>query len=412
MIVRQAVILVGGRGTRLGALAAEVPKPLLPIDGDVRFLDLLLRQAARQGFDDIILLAGHLGEQVRQRYDGSAVLNARIRVAVEPQPLGTAGALVFVKQLLAESFLLLNGDSFFDINWRGFAADALRRDHLATLALRRVSDAARYGRVMLEQDRVTDFREKTAAERGPGLINAGVYCLRRAVLDQITATPASLEHDIFPRLAAAGALGGVEADGYFLDIGLPETLEQGRRELLHCLRRPAAFLDRDGVLNLDHGYVHRPEQVAWMPGALAAVRRLNDAGYYVFVATNQAGIARGFYDEATMHDLHAWMRDRLAEQGAYIDCFYHCPFHPDGVVAAFRGQHPDRKPGAGMIERAFADWPADRARSFLIGDKDSDIDAAEAARIPGFKFDGGDLDAFVAGVLTDASQSRRSERHG
>jgi mannose-6-phosphate isomerase len=164
-------------------------------------------------------------------------------------------------------------------------------------------------------------------------------------------------------------------------------------------RRPAVFLDRDGVLNLDHGYVHRPDQIHWTPGAISAVRRLNDLGYRVVVVTNQAGVAHGHYEEEAVHALHAWMRDELAKHGASIDAFYHCPYHPEAKVERFRSSHIDRKPGPGMILRAFTDLKIDKDRSFLIGDKQTDIAAAQAAGIPGFLFSAGNLADFIEECL-------------
>jgi len=163
--------------------------------------------------------------------------------------------------------------------------------------------------------------------------------------------------------------------------------------------RPAVFLDRDGVLNVDHGYVHRPEQVEWIPGAIETVRRLNDLGYRVVVITNQAGVAHGHYGEDSVHALHAWMRDQLAARGAIIDAFYHCPYHPEGRVAQFRRHHVDRKPGPGMILRACVDFAIDKDASFLIGDKETDVAAARAAGIPGFLFGGGNLLRFLETCL-------------
>jgi D-glycero-D-manno-heptose 1,7-bisphosphate phosphatase len=151
--------------------------------------------------------------------------------------------------------------------------------------------------------------------------------------------------------------------------------------------RPAAFLDRDGVLNIDHGYAHRPEQLDWVEGAPEAVRLLNDAGYHVIVVTNQAGIARGYFDESAVHRFHAHMQERLAEHGAHIDAFYHCPHHPRGTVKDFAIECTCRKPLPGLLEQAAADWPIDLTKSFLIGDRDHDVAAAEAFHIRGIKFD-------------------------
>lgn len=140
--------------------------------------------------------------------------------------------------------------------------------------------------------------------------------------------------------------------------------------------RAAVFLDRDGTLNVDTGYVHTVEGFEWIPGAVNAVRRLNEAGLLVLVVTNQAGIARGYYTEADMHRLHRHVESELAAAGARIDQFYHAPYHEQGVVPEFTRAHPDRKPGTGMFDRAVREWDIDPERSFMVGDKASDIHPA------------------------------------
>jgi D-glycero-D-manno-heptose 1,7-bisphosphate phosphatase len=150
---------------------------------------------------------------------------------------------------------------------------------------------------------------------------------------------------------------------------------------------PTAFLDRDGVLNVDKGYVHRPEDLEWVDGAPEAVRLLNEAGYRVIVITNQSGIARGLYNEDALCHFHEHMQARLDEYGAHIDAFYYCPHHPDGRVPQFAVACDCRKPNAGLLEQADRDLPVDKVRSFLVGDKDHDLQAARAFGIEGFKFD-------------------------
>ncbi len=161
--------------------------------------------------------------------------------------------------------------------------------------------------------------------------------------------------------------------------------------------RPALFLDRDGVLNEDRGYVSRWEDFRWISGAKQAVADFNRAGWLVIVVTNQSGVGRGYYTEEAMHALHARMAEDLAASGGRIDAFYHAPQHPDAPLDAYRHPDPpDRKPNPGMILRALSEWPIDRAASVLVGDKPSDLEAALRAGVRAVLFTGGDLAEFLA----------------
>lgn len=165
-------------------------------------------------------------------------------------------------------------------------------------------------------------------------------------------------------------------------------------------RRRAVIFDRDGVLNVDRGYVAEPDRFEWTAGATRAVRRCNEAGVLAIVATNQSGIGRGYYDEGAMHALHEQMKADLAAEGAWIDAFYFCPFHPEAADEAFRhADHPDRKPNPGMILRAMKDWSLEPGNVILVGDKETDMEAARRAGVAGHLFAGGDLEAFVRPLL-------------
>ena len=155
------------------------------------------------------------------------------------------------------------------------------------------------------------------------------------------------------------------------------------------------FLDRDGVINADIGYLWRREDFVWIPGAPAAIRLFNERGRPVVVVTNQSGVARGYYSEQDVESLHRWMNAELNRQGARIDAFYFCPHHPDGAIPEYTRVCDCRKPQPGMLLQAMEDWRADPATSFLIGDKESDVAAAAAAGIRGYLFDGKNLLEFV-----------------
>ena len=148
-------------------------------------------------------------------------------------------------------------------------------------------------------------------------------------------------------------------------------------------RRPAAFLDRDGVINVDHGYTYRPNDLIFTPTAVEAIKAFNRAGYYVLIITNQSGVARGIYTVQDVERFHQCMQHELHLRGAHIDGFYYCAFHPAGIIPEYAVDHEDRKPNPGMILRAMRDWPIEIERSVMIGDRDSDMQVAARAGVKG-----------------------------
>jgi D-glycero-D-manno-heptose 1,7-bisphosphate phosphatase len=282
----------------------------------------------------------------------------------------------------------MNGDAFFDINLRALEEASQRSGATATLALRTVADAARYGRVIEEDGKVTAFLEKDSSRPGPGVINGGVYVLKREILDLVRDLPCSLEQHVFPALVERGEIAGREFKGYFLDIGLPETLEQGHLELPSVRVRPAAFLDRSALVDFSARDPCGPDGFRWMAGAVEAVRALNDRGHYVFVVGDssvRAG-APGAVDDPCR--LNAEIQERLAPQGAHVDRFY----------------AKDREPFSSVLEEAMNDWPIVRERSILVGASNGEVEVARRAGLAAHLFDGGDLARLVHSLLARAAK--------
>ncbi len=399
--VTQCAVLVGGLGTRLGALTAATPKPLLPC-GDRPFLCWLLREFVRFGVTDFLLLTGHLSAEVeRAAAEIQAALprGARVTLSREPVRAGTGGAVFHARDLLDDRFLLCNGDSLFDCGLSSLLADAVNDppEAVGRIMLRRLQDASRFGVVALEGDRITAFQERPAPGTA-GVINGGVYLFRRSLIDHLTPS-CSLEADVMPALASAAALRGTLGDGYFRDIGVPEDFARAQTEIPALLHRKALFLDRDGVLNLDHGYVGSRDRFEWVEGALEAIRFATNAGWHVFIVTNQSGVARGLYDEPAVCALLDWIGDEARKAGGTIDDWRYCPFHPDATVEAYRQTHDWRKPMPGMLLDLMRVWEVDPARAVMVGDQDSDMRAAAAAGIAGYLFQGGNLLSFIRPIL-------------
>ena len=400
--IRQAAILAGGLGTRLGALTATTPKPVLPVAGRP-FLAWLIRELSRYGVEEILLLCGHLSDRLR---DEVAAFNADlprplvIRFSEEPATAGTGGALLHAAALLDERFLLCNGDSIFACNLAELLADAARDapDVHGRIVTRRVPDASRAGLVETAGDRITRFHERPPEGVTEGTINAGIYVFDRRILAELRPV-CSLERDILPAMAQRGVLRATEGEGYFIDIGVPAAYARAQTELPAALRRPALFLDRDGVLNHDYGHVGTRDRFTWIDGAIDAVVRATRSGRHVFIVTNQSGVARGFYDEAAVHDLIGWMRGQILAAGGTIDDYRYCPFHPEAPLPAYRRVAECRKPAPGMINDLLARWQLDPAQCFLIGDQVTDLQAATAAGIASHHFRGGDLDAYLRPLL-------------
>jgi NDP-sugar pyrophosphorylase family protein len=217
-----AVLLVGGMGTRLRSVVPNAPKPLATV-GDKSFLELLVRQLSSQGISRLVMCTGYLADQIAQHFGAGHKWDVSIQYSQELQPLGTAGAVKLAQSFLksASEFLVMNGDSFMEVDLDRLLQFHRENHALVTMAVRRVDNASRYGTVHLEAEgRVTGFAEKTGQET-PGVVNAGVYVFNQEVLQNIPEGPCSLEKDVFPKLLKRGVF-ALEQQGVFIDIGTPE----------------------------------------------------------------------------------------------------------------------------------------------------------------------------------------------
>jgi mannose-1-phosphate guanylyltransferase len=229
----QAVILVGGEGTRLRPLTSTVPKPVVPLV-DRPFISFMLEWLKQHGVDDVIMSCGFLATSVRNVLGDGSGLGIRLRFVEEPDPRGTAGALKFAAPMLDERFLMLNGDVLTDIDLSAQLAQHEQTGAKATLALVPVADPSAYGLVHLHEDRsVRDFVEKPSPDAiDTNLISAGAYVLEREILELVPADRnVSIEREVWPRLIDRG-LFGFPAESYWLDIGTPERYLQGTFDII------------------------------------------------------------------------------------------------------------------------------------------------------------------------------------
>ena len=233
-----ALLLVGGMGTRLQPVLSSKPKPLAPV-GDIPFLELLVLQLRSQGIRRLVMCTGHQADQIKEEFGDGRKWDVSIEYSNETRPLGTAGAIKFAERFLlqASEFLVMNGDSFLELDFRQFLRFHRGHGGWASIAVRRVPDAARYGTVHVdEQNRVVRFSEKMG-EQKPGIVNGGVYLFNRAILQQIPEGPASLEKDVLPRIFEHGEF-AFQQDGMFIDIGTPEDYARAQT-IYHSLSQAA-----------------------------------------------------------------------------------------------------------------------------------------------------------------------------
>ena len=394
--MRQALILAGGKGTRLKDRLGELPKPMIPIGGKP-LLEHQIQLARHHGFTSLMMLAGYRAEAITEYFGDGDRWGVKLEYLVETTPRGTAGAVLDAWDRLEEEFLVIYGDEMLNVDLRRLAT-AHREAHAdATLLLHPNNHPQDSDLVEVSSEGwVTALHTRP---HPPGavfdnLVNAALYVIRKSALLPWRGNPHSLDFgkDVFPAMLRAGArLLGYNSPEYIKDIGTPQRYDAVCREFDNGViarstlsaPQPAVFLDRDGTLNVELDGLTSAAELALLPGVGAAVRTLNERGIRAVVVTNQPVIAKGFCSEAEVQQIHRRLAMLLGQEHAFLDRIYYCPHHPE---KGFPGERTDlkiscdcRKPGTGMIERAARELNLDLKRSWLVGDTSTDMQTARNA---------------------------------
>ncbi len=394
--IRQALIQAGGKGSRLGSLSVQRPKPLQVVHGKP-VLEWQIEWCADWGIREVFIVVNHLGEQIEEwaLKMGKQFPEIAIECIREEVPLGSAGILPELSDRLDSEFVLLYGDVIFDLDF-----DRLCRFHwshrgLASLAVH--PNDHPFDSDLLECDelgKVTAFHPKPHLEGldYQNLVNAAMYVFRKELIDSIEKGIASdFGKDVFKPLAEKGLLYAYRTPEYLKDMGTPDRIERvssdlasgkpARRNLK--AEQKAVFLDRDGVINIDTDLIHKPEDLVLFPFAAAAIQRINRSDYLSIGVTNQSVVARGLTDLEGLRAIHNRLETALGLGGAFLDDLFFCPHHPDG---GFPGERPEfkvdcpcRKPKPGMLLDAANRYHIDLKRSWMVGDNERDVLAGRAA---------------------------------
>lgn len=370
----EAIILAGGLGTRLRGSVPDLPKCMAPVAGRP-FLFYVINSLRMQGVSKFIFSLGYKHEVI-QAYLADQFSRLQYEVVIENEPLGTGGAIQLACYKAKEkNILVTNGDTLFHIDLAALLSLHTKQDADCTLALKPMQNFDRYG--VVETDiahTITSFKEKQFYQKG--LINGGIYILNtESLAAQQLPEKFSFEKDFLEKQVATGKLKGLQQDGYFIDIGIPEDFEKAQKDLAKPAlnlktidKNWSLFLDRDGVINVDKvgSYIFNPGEFVFMQGMPGGFKKFSERFGYIFIATNQRGVGRGLMTETDLQNIHQKMLDGVREAGSNIDAIYYC--------TATNNDDPYRKPNPGMALRAKSDFPAiDISRSIMVGNNLSDM---------------------------------------
>lgn len=384
----KAVIMAGGKGTRLSSVLKDLPKPMVPLAGKP-LLEHQIENLKENGITDIILVIGHLGDIIRKHFEDGRRFGVTITYYMEQEPLGTAGALACLKDELVQDFILLFGDVYIDINFNKLVSFHEKKGGAATLYVHPNSHPYDSDLVVTDKDnRIVGWSYKNVerSEDYRNLVNAGIYVFSPAILAEIpVGVKSDLEKQVIVPNLKKYPIYAYCCSEYVKDIGTPDRLKNVERDYINGVcgqknlknRQKCIFLDRDGTINRYVGFLRDHTQMELLDHAAEALRMINESEYLAIVVSNQPVIARGDCSFEELERIHNRMYTLLGKAGAYVDGLYFCPHHPDqgfaGEVKELKMKCHCRKPDIGMIEQAAEDFNIDLAGSWMIGDMTVDI---------------------------------------
>ena len=387
----QAVIMAGGKGTRLAALTKdEIPKPMVPVAGK----PLLLWQVERlkeNGITDLIMVIGHLGEKIQEYFGDGSDFGVQIEYFVEEVPLGTAGSFYYLKDMLKEdTFLMMSGDLLFDIDFDRMIRFHKEKGSAATLFVHPNGHPHDSDLLVLDaEDRAIRFDSKHNVRDYwyDNCVNAGIFVFDKMICDRVPEpVKRNLENDIIKGMIEDGIpVYGYRSPEYVKDVGTVDRIAQGLADIesgfisARCLKQKqkCIFLDRDGTINKKNGFISKEDEFELEECALEAIKKINKSGYLAVVITNQPSVARGLCEIEDIERIHKKLATILGREGVYLDDILFCPHHPD---KGFPEENPIykipcdcRKPKTGMIDKAAARYNIDLSQSWMVGDTTMDI---------------------------------------
>lgn len=373
------VILAGGLGTRIKRFLGNKPKPMIKFN-NIYFLQYLINIYSKYPFNKIFILTSYRSKIIFNNFHNKIFNLTKVICLKEKEPMGTGGALINLKSLnksqKINDFVLTNGDTIFDIDIYDLIKN-YQKGKLGCIAL--TSNKKNTNNIKLNN--LTINKRIIAYNKRGKLMNGGIYFFKKNILNLIPKRKFSLENNFLPQLINKKLLNGKAYKNFFLDIGTPKYIKISEKKLKKYFRRPAAFLDRDGVINHDFGYVHNKRNFKFKKGVIEGLKYLCKKNYLVFIVTNQAGIAKGIFKEEDFFQLQSFISKKLSNHKIVINDVQYSPYHPKGKILKYRKKSNLRKPGNQMIKNIFNKFIIDKKKSFMIGDKKSDELCADKSNI-------------------------------